>query len=199
MIIKHVKDPFYHIVIEEVFDALSLSAIYEEINHMKENLESEKFTGSATDIYNNTLKKNKGIFVSGNKKFQKLVLTSSIRNLIEENSNKKYWKNNTLHRIYKSLDWGSTLLNCYGKDDYYKPHIDDGIFTILIFIYQNYENKNIGGDLYFPEYDFLHRCNNNQSIIFLSKELHGVTPIVNDDFSNRYSIVTFSREKDKII
>ena len=50
-----------------------------------------------------------------------------------------------------------------------------------------------GGDLYFPEYDYLHKCKSNHGMLFFSKELHGVTPIiVNDEKSTRYSIVTFS-------
>ena len=35
----------------------------------------------------------------------------------------------------------------------YKPHYDDGLFTLVTFLYDDYENR-IGGDLYFPEHDY---------------------------------------------
>ena len=93
--------------------------------------------------------------------------------------------------------WGSKLINCYKKNDYYKPHVDYGIFSLIFFLWDNTSNFE-GGDLFFPEYDYLHKCNNNCGILFFSKELHGVTPIiVNEEKSTRYSIVTFSNIKEE--
>jgi glycosyltransferase involved in cell wall biosynthesis len=83
------------------------------------------------------------------------------------------------------------------KNDYYKPHVDNGIFSLIFFLWDNTSNFE-GGNLFFPEYNHLHECKNNHGILFFSRELHGVTPIiVNEEKSTRYSIVTFSNIKEE--
>ena len=80
------------------------------------------------------------------------------------------WKNQAFHRLYEEAIWTGFLLNHYERDDYYLPHTDDGLFTFITFLFDDCDNR-VGGDLYFPEYDYLHECKNNQSILFLSNEV----------------------------
>lgn len=132
------------------------------------------------------------MFLVDSESYGNLKTIEIIDKCIKKISTNKDWKNFAFKRLFNSLMWGSELVNCYKKDDYYKPHIDTGIFSLIFFLWDDTSIFE-GGDLFFPEYDYLHKCNRNCGILFFSKELHGVTPvIVNEEKSIRYSIVTFS-------
>jgi hypothetical protein len=191
MKIQYKDNPFFHIIIDEVFSKSVLPLIYEEISLLKNDLKSPDFTGSASNIYSDNFKKNKGIFLNQYEKFDSLKIPFHMDNLIRKVREIKNWKNRTFHRMYTSVEWGDELLNCYIDKDYYLPHIDEGLFSMITFLYKNCKNYT-GGDLFFPEYNYLHKCEDNQSIIFFSKELHGVTTFNCNQESCRYSIVTFS-------
>lgn len=194
MIIRNKNEPFFHIVIDEIFSDSILPTIYEEINSLKNELKSGDMTKAALDSFGNSLKKNKGIFLVESKNYKNSKVISSIDASIKKISKCKNWENKTFCRMYNSVMWGGELLNCYDSSDYYMPHTDSGLFTMITFLYENHENGDLqGGDLYFPEYDYLHKCNNNQAIIFFSKELHGVTTFTSNKNCKRYSIVTFSQ------
>lgn len=187
--IEYKEEPFFHIVINDAFSKNDLLIIKEEIKTLKSL--SDIDTSPATDHLGNSFKKGRGIFLAEYEKYENLKIISKIDNIIRKINNIKIWKNKTLYRFYNSVSWGSELLNCYNNEEYYLPHSDDGVFTLISFFYDSFEEKK-GGDLYFPEYDYLHVCKHNQSILFLSKELHGVTPYMTEGESNRYSMVTFS-------
>lgn len=200
MIINHHENPFYHITIDEVFSKSFLPLLYKEIDLLKNECNPENTTGSARNITGKKLKSNKGIFLSECSYCENLKILSNIDNFLKKVFYDKNWKNNTFHRMYRSASWCGDLFNLYSFGDYYMPHIDDGLFTSIVFLYENFEDcqKN-GGDLYFPEHDYLHECKDNQAIIFFSKELHSVTPIKSKK-CKRYSIVSFStlfEESDK--
>ncbi len=189
-------NPFFHISLEDVFSAEELKIIFKEINELKKDFKDPNFTRSAS-THLEVLKKNTGMFLVKSKTYEDLKTIKIIDKCIKKISTSKDWKNTTFKRLFNSLMWGSELANCYKKNDYYNPHVDDGIFSLIFFLWDNTSNFE-GGDLFFPEYDHLHECKNNHGILFFSKELHGVTPIiVNEEKSTRYSIVTFSTIKEE--
>lgn len=196
MIINHYKEPFFHIVVNNVFSESVLTVIHEDINLLKSELKSEEHTSSATDDKGNYLKKTKGIFLYESENFEKLKIMDYVGDILKAIS-KSNWNNKSFHRMFKRSFWGSELLSRYTHGDYYTPHVDDGIFTMVTYFYDNYENIT-GGDLYFPEHDHLHKCKDNQSILFFSKEVHGVTPVKTDLKSNRYSITSFTAYESDI-
>jgi len=191
MKILHNNDPFFHISLENIFSEDRLKIIFKEINELKNNFENPESTGSST--YNfEVLKKNTGMFLVKSENYENLKTIKFIDNCIKKISITDNWKNTAFRRLFDSVIWGSELINCYKKNDYYKPHVDEGIFTLLFFLWERTSNFE-GGDLFFPEYDYLHKCKNNHGILFFSKELHGVTPIISKEkISTRYSIATFS-------
>jgi predicted 2-oxoglutarate/Fe(II)-dependent dioxygenase YbiX len=195
MKIIHNNNPFFNISLENIFSAEELKIIFKEINELKEKFKDPNFTGSAT-THSEILKKNTGIFLSESETYENLKTIKIIDKCIKKISTDNNWKNIAFKRLFNSLMWGSELVNCYKKNDYYKPHVDNGIFSLIFFLWDNTSNFE-GGDLFFPEYDYLHKCNSNYGILFFSKELHGVTPIiVNEELTERYSIVTFSHMKE---
>jgi predicted 2-oxoglutarate/Fe(II)-dependent dioxygenase YbiX len=194
MKITHKNIPFFHICLENIFSSEELEIIFKEINQLKYSFKHEYFTKSATDKDLKLLKKNTGVFLSETKNYQKLKITKLIDKCIKKISNNENWNNLTFKRMFNSLMWGGELLNCYKNNDYYKPHADVGIFTIIFFLWDDNSNFQ-GGNLFFPEYDYVYNCIHNNAIVFLSKEIHGVTPIkILNKNSNRYSIVTFSTQ-----
>lgn len=188
MEINFIKEPFFHIIVDDTFSDLNL--IFGEINLLKDKFLSPEQSGGATFEDGEHKKKNKGLFLDGCENYRSLKIVSEINKILMRIRNSEKWKNHrTLHRFYQYTGWTGYLLSHYECGDYYKPHYDDGLFTLITFLFDDHENR-IGGDLYFPEYDYLHECKNNQSILFLSKEIHQVTTFKSKN--NRYSISTFS-------
>jgi hypothetical protein len=191
-------NPFFNISLENVFSDEELKIIFKEINELEKDFKDPNFTGSAS-THLEILKKNTGMFLFKSGSYENLKTIKIIDKCIKKISTSKDWKNSALKRLFNSLMWGSELINCYKKNDYYKPHVDNGIFSLIFFLWDNTSNFE-GGDLFFPEYDHLHECKNNHGILFFSKELHGVTPIISkEELSKRYSIVSFSTIKEENI
>jgi hypothetical protein len=191
MKITHNDDPFFYISIENIFCEDELKIIFEEIAEIKKYFKNPEFTGSA-DSHFEILKKNTGMFLVEYKNYDNLKIIEIIDKLLKKLNNDN-WKNTAFKRMFKSLMWGGELINEYKNNDYYKPHIDTGIFSLVIFLWDNDSNFE-GGDLFFPEYDYLYKCKNNHGILFFSKELHGVTTIKSkNNLTNRYSIVSFTQ------
>ena len=186
MKIEHKELPFYHIELKNVFTESELKKIIQKIVSLKNNFKPPEDTGSAVDE-RELLKKNKGILLH---ECGCNIIQNNIDNVLKDVNKKPSWKNLCFKRIFNKLEWGSDLVQCYENSDYYKPHVDDGIFTLIIWIYDGKKSVD-GGDLYFPEYDYLHPCENNNGIIFFSKELHGVTTLNSDNNFSRYSITSF--------
>ena len=190
------NNPFFNISLENVFSAEELKIIFKEINELKENFKDPDPNQTASN-HLEILKKSTVAYLMESENYENLKTIKIIDKCIKKISTCNNWENLTFKRLFNSLMWGGDRINCYKNGDYYKPHIDGGIFSIIFFLWDNTSNFE-GGDLYFSEHDYLHKCNNNCGILFFSKELHGVTPIItNEELSKRYSIVTFSCVKDK--
>ena len=185
MKVNFVKEPFFHLVVEESFS--DSDSFFDEFDMLRERLQTAEQTGSDRHASGNSKKRGRGLFLG--EEYQSLKMVSNLRELILNIGHSKEWKNDAFYRMYQETGWTSFLLNHYNRGDYYKPHWDDGLFTLITFFFDDYKNR-IGGDLYFPEYNYLHKCKNNQSILFFSKELHQVTTFESD--SNRCSISAFS-------
>jgi len=191
MKIIHNNQPFFYISLENIFSKEEWDNVYGELILLKPEFKTPEHTRSAMSS-TKILKKNKGIFLLEQLQEEKSKIILCINNTLKEIKKNK-WDRLVFKRIFDSAMWGSELINYYENDDYYMPHVDSGIFTLIIWIW----NKNLnfeGGDLYFPEYDYLHKCKNNHGILFFSKELHGATTFkTNEKDNGRYSIVSFSQ------
>jgi hypothetical protein len=197
-------NPFFHISIENVFSKKQLETIFEEIEFLNPHFKGPAFTGSASLKYTDCndclmekeLKKNTGIFLDDVENFKNSQIITFIDEKIKEIGKYKNWNNKTFKRMFDNVKWGSELINRYDNNDYYKPHCDCGVFTLIFFIWHNNFYPK-GGDLYFPEYDHIYKCKNNHALLFFSKEFHGVTPIIIEkQESYRYSVVSFSEMSD---
>jgi hypothetical protein len=201
MKIIHNNTPFFHITLKDVFSSEELKIIFKEIIELKQYFKSPNLTGSASrgnNYHHEVLKKNTGTFLlkTNEETYKNLKVINIIDDRIKEIGLNNNWNNFAFKRLFDSLIWGSELINCYKKNDYYRPHFDYGIFTLIFFLWEDNSTFN-GGDLFFPEYDYLYECNSNHGILFFSKELHEVTPLISKDESvTRYSIATFSIQEE---
>jgi predicted 2-oxoglutarate/Fe(II)-dependent dioxygenase YbiX len=80
----------------------------------------------------------------------------------------------------------SMLLSYYEDSDYYKPHQDRSITTVLYWFCQE-PKAFTGGDLVFPEIDMTVPFENNMMVMFPSVGSHAVTEVRLDPDSPPYS------------
>lgn len=152
-------------------------------------------TGGAI-IDNVQLKKNNGYFL-----IPERIIDDEIKYLYEILS--KVFKSTTYEYSKINL-WTSTILNTrrhsslisyYENNDYYNPHRDISIFTILIWFYRE-PKKFSGGNLFLHDMEREVEVKNNRLIIIPSRALHSVSPILlseenQNEKNGRYCISLF--------
>ena len=94
------------------------------------------------------------------------------------------------------IDEVITKVRYYYNGDKYGPHTDFRQDFLLFTYFHTEPKKFTGGEIYFPEYDYIFNCNNNSLIIFPGYIQHEVkeVSINNDDYWNcngRYCISQF--------
>jgi len=201
MKIISIQKPFFHVIIEETFDKQEYYEVWNELLFLQPKMKNGHETGAAHNVYGAASKNGFGIFlndifVSGNysqifRSTRKFFNNSSIADAIESDKSDTYFK------LFNRVIRDSVLVQCYKNGDYYFPHNDQSLFTIVSMMY-NLPKKYSGGELYFPEYDHKISLENNCSLIFPSVLLHEVKEVKLDssdpkDF--RYTISLFLEDR----
>lgn len=190
------SEPSPHILLENVFTSNQLDNIWREINFITPHLTSVEYSGSAKSESGTILKKNRGLFLHQ-------VYVDTVMSPICQESCKVAWKSGIsdywispwLRNMYNHTNWNNLLLSYYENTDHYKPHIDESVFTMLLWLWKE-PKKFSGGNLYFPDVNYAVECKNNCGIIFMSNEKHAVDPIILDTPGyGRYCISVFSGVK----
>ena len=102
---------------------------------------------------------------------------------------------NPYHYHYLKLDFDNTLLQYYENSDYYKPHTDHAVFTLVTWFFR--EPKNFtGGKFKFTDMNFELEIENNMCVIFPSflwHEVEEVTMIEKNKYEpyGRFSMTQF--------
>lgn len=94
------------------------------------------------------------------------------------------------HSFFKMsqfVDFG-LLLNYYGNNDYYLPHVDRALLTIVHYI-DAYEYE--GGDLMFPELGHGIKAKDNRMVIFGGSLQHEVKPVIAKENNYRVTLTQF--------
>lgn len=197
------KVPFPYVIINDYFDQYELSRIWKELDFLtyEDKLFAPNKTGSATGEDGKLKKQNAALFldeiypnrdISDILKYsRKIYDNQEVRTVISESCwHLKPWKDNISHF--------NTLLSYYDNSDYYEPHFDYGYFTVLIHLFKE-PRRFTGGELYFPEFNFILENKSNRLFIFPSQLDHQVKPInlSGDRFSGngRYTITHFTHSK----
>jgi Rps23 Pro-64 3,4-dihydroxylase Tpa1-like proline 4-hydroxylase len=186
------------VVIDNTYSDRELDLIWSDIEKINQHnlLKSPSETGGAKDyITGEYLKNNHGVYLD--KLFREKII-----DYIPELSKKFFTTDvseavESLGPTYKSwnqINIRSNLLSYYEDSDFYSPHIDQAVFTILTWVYKQPKNWE-GGILKLPEYNTEIEPKFNRSIIFPSCFLHEVSPVKmksNLPGSGRYVISHFS-------
>lgn len=174
---------FPYIEIENIYNDEELSLIWEELNFLcySNKLKDPKDTGSALQYSEKgkkiILKKNKAILLEEiykNREISNLLTVNRkiFTHLIKifQNSNSWFYKNFESNEDF-------TLISYYENGDYYKPHKDKCLVTMLTWFFK--EPKQFeGGDLIFPDYDKRVEIKNNYTVIFPGMIRHSVEEIL---------------------
>jgi Rps23 Pro-64 3,4-dihydroxylase Tpa1-like proline 4-hydroxylase len=195
--IYQIKDPFPFLKIENFYNEDELKLIWQELEFLTHpiKLNPPEETGTAVDINNIILKNNFGILLDNS--YYKRELSSILC------VNKKIFSEEILDHFSK-LSFGyeelyhtnddKTLISYYENGGYYKPHIDNAIYTAITWFFR--EPKCFtGGDFYFYDYDYKIEIQNNMTVIFPSFVRHSVSEIISDETkftgNGRYSMTQF--------
>tara|TARA_B100000035_G_scaffold10_1_gene12 strand:+ start:234 stop:824 length:591 start_codon:yes stop_codon:yes gene_type:complete len=187
------SEPSPHILLEDVFTSNQLDNIWREINFITPHLTSAEYSGSAHSESGTILKKNRGLFL--HKVYVDTVMSPICQESFKvawKSGISDYWISPWLQNMYNQTNWNTLLLSYYENTDHYKPHIDESVFTMLLWLWKE-PKKFSGGNLYFPDANYAVECKNNCGIIFMSNEKHAVDPIILDTPGyGRYCISVFS-------
>lgn len=170
------------VVIDDYYDDQAVEKIWREIEFYssQNNLKTPEHTGSATSVSSDGsvsfLKQNKGIYLD------QIYLDRNFSCILTENrktfSQSVIQKLVDIHIIFKYLqnvNKDCTLLSYYENSDYYKPHTDNSVITIVSWFYK--EPKNFQGGVLQIENQLEIQCLFNRTVIFPSMLHHAVTPV----------------------
>ena len=184
------KLPFPHVIIHDFYTEEELCDIWKEIDFLScpNKLHSPEETASALDKNGRVMKNNLGVHLD-TVYFERK--TSSILS-----HNRKTFNHKLLNEIAEFdfsfnnmivCNTDTTLLSYYENGGYYKPHRDMATYTSLCWFYKEPKTF-VGGDLYFPDYDYTLEIENNMQIYFMSSVMHGVTKVKGH---GRYTLTQF--------
>ncbi len=171
---------FPHIIVRDFFNDFEIKEIWKELEFLTNSrvLLPPAETASATSESGMPLKQNSAVFLDNIYAADRK--TSSILSYMKRFWDKKNIETMTnYHQIFKMLplcNQDNSLLSYYENSDYYKPHFDNAVFTILIHLYKE-PKQFTGGDLFLGDDSYIIPNENNRLIIFPSFGIHGVTQI----------------------
>jgi len=198
MNIEYIDCPTPHIILDNVFDEQSLTNIWKELDFLSLSMLNPEETGTAKNDAGQILKQNKGLFL-----YDTYVNASNSSVICKEMSRIAWrcdigdnWKHPWMQSMYKKTNWDSIMLSYYDNNCYYLPHVDESVFTMLVWLWKE-PKEFTGGDFYFFDHDHKIECKNNSGVIFMSSEKHSVSEtLLNKEDYGRYCITVFSGIKN---
>jgi predicted 2-oxoglutarate/Fe(II)-dependent dioxygenase YbiX len=174
--VKHT--PFPHIIIDDTFDDHQYALIWRELLFLAPKMLSPEMTGASKSSAN-MLPRKRGFGV-----FLHDVYTNMVLSDIHTCTRKLFTPQvmdatNSLDMYFmqmRKVQSESILLQIYYNGDYYKDHEDSAVFTIISQIHKTPKTFR-GGELFFNQFDYYPKLQNNQTIIFPSVLTHEVTEV----------------------
>ena len=182
-------------VIENFYDEHELKLIWKELNFLTNSgklLPPDK-TGTSRDEKGNPKKRNKALFLDEYYKNRNFSNILNLNRKIFGKVNSEFIKSNLMFRYVHSCNEDSTLVNYYEDGDYYLPHIDMSVYTIISYLWKE-PKKFTGGNLVLRDLGIELEVKNNMVLYLPSIYVHEVLPISmeeNNKGYGRYSISQF--------
>lgn len=182
-------------IIEDFYNERELELIWKELDYLTKGgkLLPPMNTGPARDEKGNIKKKNKALFLNEyytNKSFSNML---NFNRKIWSVVNKDFVKSSLMFRYLHSCNEDVTLLNYYEDGDYYLPHYDSSVYTVITYFFKE-PKKFTGGNLVLEDFGIEIEVKNNMVVYLPSIYVHEVKPIVMEKNSvgyGRYSMSQF--------
>lgn len=183
-------DPVAFCIINDYYTEDEVEQILQNLDNLRNELQTPENTGSARNISGQLRKQNKGVFIENDES----VLIKLNRKLFGEVA----WdlsKHNWFYDYLKQDVYDRTLVSYYEDGGYYKPHRDKSIVTAIYYVWKEPKSFD-GGELYFGEFKV--PIVNNCLLVFPSTTEHEVKMVKG---SGRWAITQFvspNQEKPEI-
>lgn len=192
-----IEDPFPYLIVENLYNEDELKLIWQELEFLNHpcKLELPENIGGALEDFE-LISNNRGLFLDDLYKKREIsnILTVN-RKIFTDSYFNAYASLNFSYKSLKYTNFDRTLLSYYEHGNYYKPHSDNSVHTILTWFYKE-PKAFFGGDLYFPEYKHYIKIKNNMTVIFPGFISHEVDKVRMKDNSlsgyGRYCMTQFT-------
>lgn len=191
MKLNYVKTPYPHVLIDNYFADGEVAQVWSELQILSRHLKPSSETMSATFPDGTIKKKNSGVFLTD---VYKNLMVSPIFSFNRKIFNKAVVEEITgfdrVFGYFPVTNSDNTLVQFYQNGDYYKPHHDTCLYTLVVAFYKTPRAYG-GGILKFGDYEI--DLKHNQAVFFPSYVQHEVTEIISnqeDVVNNRISIST---------
>lgn len=200
-------DPFPHLIIENFYSSEELKLIWEELNFYTKpgKLLPAKNFGGIESMTNSSGLCLDMIYKKGDENHPNYRNISNIltvnRKIFDSGIVKILSESDISCRTFARNNYDLTKIRYYHNEDYYESHTDVTILFLTFTYFHREPKKFIGGELYFPPFDYEFPCNNNSLIMFPGYVEHGVkkVEIKHSDYYDgygRYCISSFSKIVD---
>lgn len=183
--INHFKEPFDCFTFENFFTEEQLVDVWKELDYITSNelivTDDQKKVGTAEDPKTGELiAKRKGIFLEhlyANFRQSSKIYNHIKDNFLHNNTLVDTFPKSTLIKYMPHTNHDSVLLSFYNDNDYYKPHVDSSVMTLIIYLWKG-EKTFEGGELIFVDDELEFDPGYNEAILFPSCHRHEVEKII---------------------
>jgi hypothetical protein len=196
-------EPFHHLIIDDYYDEQSFNSVLQElISYLNlDYFESPSF-GNSSFTNDGPSKVNKCFFFDSHPGiYERSVFVNFFNKFMAA------YHNSVEFEEIKKTSWffssrfkfcHHAMVSYYGDGDSYPSHIDDGAVTWLTWINKE-PKKFIGGDLFFPDFNYKIEYKNNRTVCFYSGLYHEVEKIKlsDEDGSNGRFTITHFQSSDR--
>jgi hypothetical protein len=188
MEILNLSEPFPHIIIHDFYNYEELDLIWEEFKFLNKpgKMDPPELTGDPLASPNK-----RSIFLDfayADRKYSNILsVNRKIFNVVDK------FDQNLIYRYLELCDHDHTMISYYEDGAYYAKHHDIYVISSITVFWEEPKMFS-GGDLYFSEFEYTPKMNNNTMVIFPSFYIHEVTPVKLEDCNEkrgRYSINQF--------
>jgi len=170
------QEPFPHVIIKDVYNENELRLIWRELEFLTEKYKfkpgAENGAEGSTTLSGINPSQNFGLTLD------EVYLDRSISDILAITSKlagdqyvNKICEVSPLVGHLKHCNYHCTKVKYYETDNYYRGHYDTARFTFLTYLFKE-PKQFTGGDLYFDDYDYTIKLENNMTVFFVGSIIH---------------------------
>ncbi len=205
---NYIEEGINALVIDNFYSEQQLKEVWKELDWItKPAVMMDQKDLSSAEVNGKFQTSKRGVFLE--EVFQNwrhsALISHTISNMSQELFQDTILNYNPLYKILYGCNYRTHLLSYYEDSDYYKPHTDAAVFTILSYFCK--EPKSFtGGEVILSstkgDKNATVEIKNNRIVVIASNTLHAVNPIVSAtkntlSGNGRYCLAAFLNVKDE--